>query len=514
MRYARSTFVAVMLAGLQLTAGGCEGFLEPNPASFTTTENYYRTPEHFEAAVNGAYSRLRAFAGVSNAAFRVNTELRFDCCITDPHRLSTSPSGKPIAEWYATATNDFFANLWSGAYHAIAQTNIILGRIGSIEFRDETQRDRIVGQAKFIRALAYWYLVQFFGEVPLVLTEVRTLGEAIPDGRRPVAEVYAQIIDDLMDAAEKLPVSWAAAERGRATRGAARFLLGRTYLLTQDYENARAALEDVVGAGGASPYGYQLMPNYRDVFNPSNINSAESIFELQFGAGVAGQPNMGLIGSLLPEQSRGKILPNAVGTNGDQLVSMQLVEQYEEGDQRLEASIFFWFDEAADSTKAILWKFIWPQHINAQGQQAGNSILFRYADAILSLAEAHWRLGNSEQAINYVNLIRERAGLLPVDVASVRSNPLVAGTYLESDHVGRAIFNERTIELAGEGHRMFDLIRFGVAYEVMVNWSQRTLATNPELGGSFHIEPWKILLPIPAREIEASKGALTQNPGW
>src|SRR5690606_1921684 len=100
-----------------------------------------------------------------------------------------------------------------------------------------------------------------------------------------------------------------------------------------------SVLEDVVGSGGVSPYGYQLFPNYRDVFDPANGNSAESIFELQFGAGVAGQPNMGLIGNLLPEQSRGQILPANVGTNGDQLVSMQLVEQYEESDERLDASI-------------------------------------------------------------------------------------------------------------------------------------------------------------------------------
>ena len=121
MRFQRLTLAALTAVGLQISAAGCEGFLEPNPASFTTTENYFQLPEHFEAAINGAYSRLRAYAGVSNSAFRVVTELRFDCCITDPHRLSTNPSGKPIAEWYATATNSFFTNLWSGAYHAIAE---------------------------------------------------------------------------------------------------------------------------------------------------------------------------------------------------------------------------------------------------------------------------------------------------------------------------------------------------------------------------------------------------------
>lgn len=489
---------------------GCEEMLEPEPASFTSTTHYFQQPEHFESAINSAYSRLRTQAGLSTTSFRTITELRFDCCITDPQRLSTSPSGKPLAEWYASPSNAFIAEQWAAAYHTIAQSNIILGRIGDVHFGDEGQRDRIIGQAKFIRALSYWYLVQFYGDIPLILEEVRTPDQAIPSGRQPTEEVYKQIISDLQDAVDKLPAGWT--QPGRATEGAARFLLGRTYLLIKDYESAVAELEQLGAV--ANPYGYRLLDEYRDVFDPSNTNHAESIFELQFGAGIAGQPDMGLLGNLLPYNSRGKIAPATVGVNGDMLVSLQMVELYEEGDAREEASIGWWYDEAADSSKAILRKFVWPEHVNAQGQQAGNDILFRYADALLSLAEAHWRLGSHAQAIAYVDRVRARAGLPPIDLTDVAQNPLLEGTYLESDPVGRAIFNERTVELAGEGHRMFDLIRFEVAFEVMNIWAERTRAKNPELEGFHLIEPYKILLPIPSQEISASDGALSQNPGW
>lgn len=508
MLFGKSTLRAVAASCLVLLWTGCESFLEPDPASFTSTGNYYQTPAHFESAINSAYSRLRAQAGISSTPFRTLTELRFDCCITDPERLSTSPSGKPIAEWYAVPSNSYFANQWSGAYHTIAQTNVILGRIEDAAFSDEALRTRIIGQAKFIRALSYWYLVQFYGDVPLVLTEVRTPDEAMPtDGRRPREEVYQQIIADLQDAVEALPPTWS--DPGRATEGAARFLLGRTYLLTGDYGSALAELEDVVES-----YDYRLLADYRDVFDPSNTNNAESIFELQFGADVAGQPDMGLVGNLMPYNARGEILPPTVGVNGDMLASLEFVERYEEGDARQEASILWWEDPAADSAKAVFKKFVWPEHVNGQGEQAGNDILFRYADALLSLAEAHWRLGNTAQAVAYVDQVRARADLPPLDPGDVRENPLLAGTHLENDAVGRAIFNERTVELAAEGHRMFDLIRFDVAYEVMSTWAERTWEYHPELRGFHLIEPYEILVPVSPQEIGATEGAITQNPGW
>lgn len=512
MRFWKLTLTTLGASSLLLASTACDAFLEPDPASFTSTGNYYESPEHFEAALNSAYSRLRAQAGISNTAYRTITELRFDCCITDPQRLSTSPSGKPIAEWYAEPSNAYFENQWTTAYHTIAQTNVILSRIPEASFRDGVQRDRIIGQAKFIRALSYWYLVQLYGDVPLVLGEVATPADAMPKGRDPTAAVYQQIVADLKDAVEKLPPSWS--QPGRATKGAARLLLGRTYLVTKDYNGAVAELSDVVGTGATSPYGYRLLPNYRDVFNPANTNNAESIFELQFGAGIAGQPHQAMAGELLPYNSRGRILPNSVAVSGDMLVSSQLLERYEPGDARREASILMWTDPAVDSAKAVLRKFIWPSNVNAQGQQAGNTILFRFSDALLSLAEAHWRLGNQAQATALVGRVRQRAGLPPVDLSRVPLSALLAGTPLAGDPVGRAIFNERTVELAGEGHRMFDLVRFGVAFEVMKSWGERTRAMHPELKGFHLVDPHEILLPIPAREIAASEGALTQNPGW
>jgi hypothetical protein len=192
------------------------------------------------------------------------------------------------------------------------------------------------------------------------------------------AEVYAQIVSDLQDAMAKLPAT--VAQPGRATKGAAEFLLGRTYLLTKDYPKAIAALTDVVGTSGTSPYGYRLLPNYRDVFDPANTNNAESIFELQFGAGIAGQPHTGIVAELLPYNSRGRIVATTVTPSGDQLVSAQALEWYETGDARKDASIQFWRDPAVDSLKAYLAKFVWPSAVNTQGQQAGNIIVFRYAE--------------------------------------------------------------------------------------------------------------------------------------
>lgn len=518
----RTTIRTALLVGLLIVWSGCDNFLEPDPESFSSTSNYYRSPAHFEAAINSAYSRLRDQAGISNEAFRFIVEVRMDAINLQFDPRSTGVDEQPMEEWFATSDNGLPRDQWNDIYHTVAQTNVILGRIDGVDFRDQALKNRITGEAQFIRALSYWYAVQMWGDVPLVLREVTSPSDAIPEGRAPTNDVYQQIISDLQGAAENLPLTPAAP--GRLTSGAANFLLGRTYLLTGDYSQAVTTLEKVEQSGQ-----YRLLDDYLSIFDPANQNNPESILEIQFDPTIAGQPDADLLNAILPKNDRREVegvpfVPKTRSTRaGSYMPSKELIDTYEWGDARYDASIRWWEHEGnsqysdvahrGDSI-AIINKFLWPEHINNSWEQEGNDILFRYADALLSLAEAHWRLGNQGTAKAYVDRVRARADLPPLDLSNVPENALLEGTALETDPLGRAILIERTVELFAEGHRLFDLMRFGVALEVMTSYADSRKEREPRVRSTYSIDAHEILMPIHPEEIAATENALTQNPGW
>jgi hypothetical protein len=506
---------------------GCdtESFLTPDPDSFSTTATYYEEPGHFEAAINSAYSRLRTQAGVSDGNFRHINETRSDAMNRHFDINLPGVNAQPFLEWFAVSSNSIPRGQWINIYTTVAQTNIILSRIDAVEFTDQVQKDQIVGQAKFIRALSYWYAVQYWGGVPLVLEENDSPAKALDKSRASEEEVYGAIIADLQDAVSKLPPSWSTP--GRATSGAANFLLGRTYLLRENYSGAVDALESVEQSGE-----YMLVADFISIFNPDNKNNSESILELQFDPNVAEQPDAGMINAVLPWHRRGAIVDNIVNPDSDDnfFPSFEVLEFFDTSSDRYEDT-FFWDVDPSNSqypeiahrgdSVAIMKKYLWPEYINATGEQDGNIILFRYADALLSLAEAHWRMGNDGDAQTYINRVRNRAGLDNVDLGNVPIPVVLDGTYLESDNVGRAIFNERTVELLAEGHRMLDLRRFGIGQggdefvtQVLLNYAGSRKSRESRIQNVFNIQAFEIILPIHPQEIGASNGSITQNPGW
>jgi starch-binding outer membrane protein, SusD/RagB family len=485
---------------------GCESFLEPDPASFSTTANFYETPAHFEQAVNGTYTRLRAFMG--NEDYRYITDLRgptltrqFD--VNLPHTVAGIPQ---LDEFTMDVANGVVERNWQRMYQTIKEANVILGRIDAVE-------DRIIGEAKFMRALSYWNGVQFWGDIPLSLTEVVSPSDAIPEGgRRPASEVYAQIVDDLQDAIAKLPVSYTGANVGRATQGAARFLLGKTYLLTGNYSGAVTEFT----ALDAGPYTYSLMPSYLSIFDPARKNNAESIFELQHNPNIAGQPQVGaLLVDILPFNAGGVFAISTVVPLGRYMPTPDVIDSFEPGDQRFTDAIA-WFVRAGNNVYTevayadsipFLNKFYWPAFINSQGLLNANWISFRFADVLLSAAEAYWRQGNDGQAAAYLDRVRERASLGPVNLANYSG----AAT---GSPMGDAILQERSIELLGEGHYWLDLMRFGtdVTERVMIEHGNRFRARDSKTADVYRIRSDQFLYMIPPREILL--GELTQNPGW
>ncbi|MFK7847170.1 MAG: RagB/SusD family nutrient uptake outer membrane protein [Rhodothermales bacterium] len=490
---------------------GCDSFLEPDPASFSTTANFYESPAQFEQAVVGAYAQFRLFVGDED--YRYATDMRgpnitrhFD--VNLPHTVAGTPQ---LDEWSMDVANGVIARNWTRAYEVIKETNVILNRIDPIEFPDEAQKNRLIGEAKVMRAFAFWVGVQFWGDMPLLLTEVSTPGEAVPEtGRDSKAAVIQQIVTDLQDAINKLPATYSGGDVGRITRGAAQTLLGKTYMLTGEWSSAISQFEAV----DAGPY--SLMPSYREVFNPANKNNAESILELQYDPNIPGQGELpAMLVDVLPYTSASEISEAATVPLGRYMPTPDAIAKFEIGDLRFEDSIAWW-EKAGNSTSPEIAfgdsipyfnKFFWKEAINGQAQMNVNWIVFRLSDVLLSAAEAHWRNGSDGQAMAYLDRVRSRAGLPSVNLADFSGA-------LTGSSMGDAILHERDVELLGEGHNWLDLLRFGdnVAMSAMVDHGNKFRARDSKTADVYVIQDYKLLYMIPPREVLL--GQLAQNPGW
>lgn len=505
-RTARRTARWAALAALAAVAG-CKDVLSTTPQTFSGTTNFYQTPDQMTSAVIGAYSYLQALYGSSSSGTHwVLAELRADNTTyqfdeSDRSLLQT----ENVDDFQVTPDNGTVAAYWQNSYAAIQQSNVILGRIGRVAYANQADKDRVTGEAEFLRALHYFNLVRFFGAVPLVLKETQTYGGAFTPTRAPVDSVYAQIVRDLTDAIPKLPVpaALASGEAGRATQGAATMLLADVYMTRKDYQSAATALQSVLGMG------YTLTPSYAQVFDPAFKNGPESIFEVQFSESVTGESSS-YVYHFVPFNS-GKdlvygftnLFPRNAGWN---IPTRDMLRAYEAGDLRKDASIGLYVkdgnaqytDVAIGDTIPYIAKYRHP--FAQQGRTNDDWPIYRYAEALLVYAEALNELGRTGEAYPYINQVRARAGLAPV-----------AG-------LGQAAFrdtvaHEERVESAFEDKRWFQLLRTGRAIPVMsAQGADIKSYTTLRAPSSYNVTPDKLLYPIPLTEIV--NNGLTQNPGY
>ena len=278
MKIAKSYII--LATSLMLTACS-DSFLDLKPISTATSDNFYRTADDFKNAVNGAYAGLQS-GGLTGNSY-VFGEITSDNTVAVASGSVTDQD--EFDRFYIKTTNPFISGRWNDAYSVIARYNTILDKIGPAVI-DETLKNRYIAETKFLRAVVYFTLVQTFGDVPLILKPVATPDEGYEYGRSPKAEIYAQIEKDLSEAESVLPVSYPAADLGRATKGAAKSYLGKVYLTQKKYGPAAAKLKEVIDLGI-----YMLLPSYADVFRVANKNHKESIFDVQYKSGGANEGN-------------------------------------------------------------------------------------------------------------------------------------------------------------------------------------------------------------------------------
>ena len=483
---------------LFLAATACQkDFLDRRPPGDLTFEEFFKTAEQAEQAVNAVYEQFRSFDCVG-LSYLACTDVLSD----DADKGSTAndaPLMNDLDNFTFDPTNPFIGPVYKGYYRAIARANVAIENIPNVDM-DAPTRDRLVGECKFLRAYSYFLLVQWFGDLP-VITKTLQGDEYYAQTRQPREEVYAQIETDLREAAAVLPEKneYAARDKGRASKGAAKGLLAKLYMLKKDFPQAEQVCLEIINSNK-----YSLLAKYRDNFLKVGENGAESIFEFQAVAletqqaagpgsspynmvqGVRGDPNLGW---------------------GFNRPSDNLVAAYENGDPRREATIIYVGEVLPDTPGTLVLDNIeiinerynqkaWvPSHPGLQDNGPGNIRIIRYADILLLAAEALNENGKPGEALIYLNQVRKRArGTTAIILPDV--------TVTDQAQLRERIYRERRVELAMEQHRWFDLLRWGRAEQVMT-----------AVGKNF-VSPKHLLLPIPQTEVDLTSGKIQQNPGY
>lgn len=491
MRHFR-IYIASLVALLLMSCS--DDFLDRQPLDTINTENYPTTAEELVTVVNGAYQPLQ-WPKLYNLRMW-STDIMAGNSIVGAGGGSDGIETQDMANFVTNTDNAGVLDLWRGPWPGILMSNIVLDAAPQMDI-DEDIRNRSMGEAHFLRAHYYFILARFFGDVPLI-TEPQSSDSDLFPPRDPVAQVYELIISDLNAAAELLPPksSYGSENKGRASKGAAYGMLAKVHLTLGNYQKV------VEYATQVENLGYDLNENYADNFSITNENSIESLFEVQYasngGYDFWSNENQASWASPFMGPRGANFVAGGFGWNQP---TQEFVEAYEEGDERKDATVLYEggpefdgkeYESRFSFTGYNTRKFLVPiSQISAYDNSPLNFPILRYADVLLMKAEALNELGQTALAEDYLNMVRNRAGLDDIEGLS------------QADF-RNAVLHERRMELAFEGQRWFDLIR--------VNNGEYGLNFLRSIGRN-NASQKHLLFPIPQIELDRNPN-LVQNPGY
>jgi len=479
-------FKITPLLFLLFFATSCERILDQKPLSDITQVNFWNTPKDAEAGLVAVYN---LYMNTAYTAFLLG-EVRSD-------NLEIPP--KWGFEMINPGTRDFNSNIlapddgiasWTSFFNVVARANEVLFYTDKIGFSDNADKNRILGEAYFLRASSYFILVKNWGAVPLITMPFTSQGEDMYVARTPVNLIYNQIVSDL-ELAESLLPGIRTVQRVRATKGAAQalfcdVLLTRGYSSFAQPNDFTTAIIKADAVIANSNYTLVRGANYASIFRSKN--SSESIFEISFD--LVNSQTHNFSNFFLP-RAYDKFRP--FGGETIMLPSRSLVNDFEPGDLR--ASTTFTVLRAEDeryydaNVKGMTYgnKYLGTvTNIGVQRFSDNNIIVYRLADVMLMKAEALVKVGNIPDAISIVTQIRARAGL-----AAKAANTKEAALAL--------VLAERKKELAFEGKRWYDLLRTNKVSEFR---TESDFTQN------------RFLLPVPQIEVDRNPKLLPQNPTY
>ncbi len=446
-----------------LLLSSCHNYLDENLQGTFSSATFYKSQD----------DALTAIAGVYNVTAFVNTmnQLWVFGDVASDDAVKGGLAGDQIDIQYIDQfnylrTNTVLSNVWQYYYEGISRANYVLYYVPSIGM-DATLRNRILGEAKFLRAYFYFNLVNIYGEIPLKLLPPLSPAQ-INVAKSPVADIYTQILKDLSDASKVLSKTYSSTDLGRATKGAAFGLMAKTYLYQQNWASALTAIDSLESSAS-----YSLVQVYENNFLDSTQNNSESIFEIQHLNGQS--PSLG---SFL-DQYFSPATYNGYYFNAPVQNFINEFETTSGGvvDPRLDYTVGRagnkWVNgENFDPTWSATG-YLNRKHVQSKfdapiiGNSGLDYVYMRYSDVLLMKAEALNELSRGTEAIAPLNLVRKRAREsylydqgLP-GFGAVPANLLPDVVYAGQSDLRLAIQHERRVELGFEFHRYFDLMRYG-----------------------------------------------------
>lgn len=486
--------IPLLILALSLLTMSCEDILTEEPVSFLTPGTFPANEKDAVAATNAAYSRLYSSIISFYYAFTPS-----DIAYQGRHNM------RPVSYFVnLNSLNGDAVVMWQKNYEGITRANTVIELVPNVDMNREL-RDRLVAEAKFLRAFYYFELVRVYGGVPIIDRILSGPDELIGVTRNTVDEVYTLIVQDLTDAVASLPNVYPDSEKGRATKWAAATMLAKVHMTRQNFAAANDLLQQVIDSGEfglvadyASLFGE---PSEHKLFPDKNGNLVnENIFDIQWKQDERADFVQNWVGS------RDLQVGGTISLGGgweNMLPTRDLLAMFEEGDLR--QSISYVTEINGNELTSPLTPGAGPitgKYLNAGGVSpktnngGQNTYLYRYADVLLLRAEAENEVNGPTNAFSFINQVRDRAGL-----------PGLSG--LDQEALRQAIRKERATELSFEGHRKYDLLRWGI----FVNTIRNTTEPNMEIPRN-NIQEFHVLMPVPQREIDITNGSLVQNPGY
>lgn len=473
----------------------CEDALNLVPISSTSAEGFYKTETQMDQAVIGCYNTMRGIY-VSNQSSYMMTEARSDNCFQGPQY-----DDGPICRFQETPDLPVINNRWAELYSGISRCNRVLYEIQNFDKTDNIKQYE--GEAKFIRALFFFDLVNLYGGVPLVITPI-TITDSYNAVRASVEAVYDQIVKDLQDATSLLPTQYPDAQAGRATSWAAKAYLGKTYMFRSGYPlkknewtNAKNVLNEVIRSNA-----FEFFDSYDKIFNHSYEGGKQTVFGIKFRSGAGGY------GNPFPTRNAPNMIEKTdFGQGGlpfgggpyNLFLTDDLINSFEPGDLRKNVAIRSeWLLNTGDiiTNQPFCQKYQNGPVANASDWDI-DWIMLRYTDVMMMYAECLNEEGYvaDGEAFGILNQVRARAGLSPKTSADV---PNQQGFRLWMEQ-------ERRIEFCFENLRWFDLVRTDRALDVL-------RAFLAPYGFQDNVTRDRYVYPIPRRVINENSN-ITQNPG-
>jgi hypothetical protein len=498
---------AMLLVGVS----GCSEFLEENDPSNLTPQSFYTLPKHADAAIFAAYASTRFYgdgAGIFSSNWQLleaptgttTTETAQNSDLNNLYTLSWDPNTGHIQNW------------WRGLYVVVANANLVIENVPGINM-DQAAKTKVVGEALFLRAWAYFYAVRLWGDIPLILSPQSATSEDFFPGRTPQAEVYAQIVADLVQA-EGAGLPWTD-KSGRVSQSAVKSLLAKVYLTmagqplnkgVEYYTLAASKSKEVIDNAGT----IALFDNYYKVHDQSLKNTGEHIFMLQYNADVAENPMQNMFPNFKPVSYRG---PSGTGST---IPAEDFYDSYDAGDRRTKDQEGYFYTSYYTNGNGAPFSLGAPyifKHFNitANGTSgvAGsakdnlNVPMIRFAEVLLIYAEAQNEVGGpTQEAYDALKKIRDRAQLTTPDL----------GTFTKASFQ-QAVWRERWLELCFEGITWFDMVRLRKVYNHSTKGFDEFVG-HINTNSNQALQEKHLLFPLTRSEMINNPNLTPQNPGY